>query len=435
MLTGQRAFEGEDVSDTLASILKSDPDWKALPAATPTTIRRVLRRCLEKDPRRRFHDIADVRLDLEEPRSVDAPAVLPSVASTAPARERAAWALAALSLVSLIGLASYVALKPVPGKEVTRFQMYPPQDTVLGSGPIGLFGASGATSGSISPDVHDGLRRHGSIRQDAVVDALPDSFDALPLTGSDGASLPFWSPDARSIAFFVGNQLKRIDAGGGTPRKICDVVGDIGRGGTWGSGGDILFSSGSSPRLYRVPAEGGTAVALAGHTEKDVAVEAFWPYFLPDGRTFLDWARNSATVPTRVRRLDCGRRRSTEAAGEREQRRLRSLRFPAVHERRRAAATTVRSSATRAQRRAVASRRTDRAKHRTRAGGFFGSTTGVLAFQPNSDLTTQFAWFDRKGNLLEKIGRPGSYNPCTFTDGKRLGGNRTSATATCGFST
>ena len=210
-----------------------------------------------------------------------------------------------------------------------------------------------------------------------------DSFDALPLTGSDGASLPFWSPDARSIAFFVGNQLKRIDAGGGTPRKICDIVGDIGRGGTWGSGGDILFSSGNSPRLYRVPAEGGTAVALAGHTEKDVAVEAFWPYFLPDGRTFL-LGQELGRRTHRVRRLDCGRRRSTEAAGEREQRRLRSLRFPAVHERRRAAATTVRSSATRAQRRAVASRRTDRAKHRTRAGGFFGVNhwrTGVPAEQ------------------------------------------------------
>ena len=142
---------------------KSDPDWNALPADNAATIRRVLRRCLEKDPRRRFHDIADVRLDLEEPRSVDAPAAMPSVASRAPARERAAWALAALSLVSLIGLASYVALKPAPGKEVTRFQMYPPQDTVLGSGPIGLFGASGATSGSISPDgTRLRIRRHGS---------------------------------------------------------------------------------------------------------------------------------------------------------------------------------------------------------------------------------------------------------------------------------
>ena len=422
MLTGKRAFEGSEVSDTLASILKDDPDWNALPAETPSTIRRVLRRCLEKDPRRRFHDIADVRLDLEEPRSVDAPAVLPSVASTAPARERAAWALAALSLVSLIGLASYVALKPAPGKEVTRFQMYPPQDTVLGSGPIGLFGTSGATSGSISPDgtrlVFVATDRSG--RTLLWMRSL-DSFDALPLTGSDGASLPFWSPDARSIAFFVGNQLKRIDAGGGTPRKICDIVGDIGRGGTWGSGGDILFSSGSSPRLYRVPAEGGTAVALAGHTEKDVAVEAFWPYFLPDGRTFLYWARNSGDGPTVYVA-------SIAAAGA--PRKLLASESNAAYDpsgfllfTRGGVLLRQRFDLPRLELSEEPLPVAERIARNTALGlaAFSVSTTGVLAFQPNSDLTTQFAWFDRKGNLLEKIGRPGSYRyPALSPDGKRL---------------
>jgi serine/threonine protein kinase/Tol biopolymer transport system component len=422
MLTGKRAFEGNEVSDTLASILKSDPEWKALPAATPVMMRRVLRRCLEKDPRRRFHDIADVRLELEDSVALE-PTSSPASASTRPARERAAWGVAALSLVSLIGFASYVALKPAPGKEVTRFQVYPPPDTVLGSGPIGLFGVSGATSGNISPDgtrlVFVATDRSGKT---LLWMRSLDSFNALPLTGSDRGALPFWSPDARSIAFFVGSQLKRIDAGGGTPRKICDIIGDVGRGGTWGSGGDILFSSGASPRLYRVPAEGGTAVPLAGHTEKNVAIEAFWPYFLPDGRTFLYWARNSGDGPTvyvaslatagAPRKLLVSESNAaydpsgfllfTRAGVLLRQRfdlpRLELGEDPPLPVAEQIARNTAVGLA-----------------------AFSVSTTGVLAFQPNSDLTTQFAWFDRKGNLLEKIGRPGSYRyPALSPDGKRL---------------
>ena len=289
--------------------------------------------------------------------------------------------------------------------------MYPPQDTVLGSGPIGLFGASGATSGSISPDgtrlVFVATNRSG--RTLLWMRSL-DSIDALPLTGSDGASLPFWSPDARSIAFFVGNQLKQIDAGGGTPRKICDVVGDVGRGGTWGSGGDILFSSGSSPRLYRVPAEGGTAVPLAGHTEKDVAVEAFWPYFLP-GR-----AAPSFTGPgTRATDPPCTSPSIATAGAPRKL--LASESNAACNPSgfllftRGGVLLRQRFDLPRLELSEEPLPVAERIARNTALGlaAFSVSTTGVLAFQPNSDLTTQFAWFDRKGNLLEKIGRPGSY--------------------------
>jgi serine/threonine protein kinase len=117
VLTGQRPFDGDDVSDTLANVLKREPDWSALPAETPSTVRRVLRRCLEKDPRRRIHDIADARLDLDEQGVSDAA----STVSPAPRllhAERVAWALLA---AVLSGVLAYSLFKPSPPSQVVRF--------------------------------------------------------------------------------------------------------------------------------------------------------------------------------------------------------------------------------------------------------------------------------------------------------------------------
>jgi serine/threonine protein kinase len=109
MLTAKRAFDGSEVSDTLATILKSDPDWTALPQETPSGIRRVLRRCLEKDPSRRFHDMADVRLEIEEPPALEIATVSPLKSRL---HARAAWTVAGVSLGLLGALAGYVMLKP-----------------------------------------------------------------------------------------------------------------------------------------------------------------------------------------------------------------------------------------------------------------------------------------------------------------------------------
>ena len=133
MLTGKRVFDGEEVSDSLASILKSDPDWGALPADIPPRIRRVLRRCLEKDRKLRYHDIADVRLDLAERGTTDAP-VSTLTRSKGTTLERVAWSLIVATLVGILG---YVARREVPPLRVTRFHVDPPPKTVLGS-PLAL---------------------------------------------------------------------------------------------------------------------------------------------------------------------------------------------------------------------------------------------------------------------------------------------------------
>src|SRR5262249_24984449 len=145
MLTGKRVFDGDEISDTLANVLKAEPDWNALPADTPASVRRVLRRCLEKDPKRRTHDIADAWIDLHE--------TDPAIASAPPPAkprfvnlERAVWAL----LVGLLaGVVAYSLLRQPPLSPVVRFQIDPPPDSVFGSSS----GMTDATSnGSISPD-------------------------------------------------------------------------------------------------------------------------------------------------------------------------------------------------------------------------------------------------------------------------------------------
>jgi len=409
MLSGQRAFEGSEVSDTLASILKSEPEWSALPAETPQPTRRLLRRCLEKEPRRRLHDIADVRLDLEEPMTQDAP---PLVAPPTSFRERAAWAVAALAVVSLVGFLAYGALKPPPGKEVTRFQVYAPSAARPEQVVRGSFGA-------VSPDGTRLVFVAGSRAGEPMLWMRAfDSFDALPVVGTEGASLPFWEPHGESIAFFVGNKLRRISTRGGPAQTICDV-GERSRGGTWGSGGDIVFSGGSDGRLYRVSADGGGPVALAAQAGH--GMEAFWPHFLPDGRTVLYWARNASEGPgvyaaaiterTAPKRLvNSGSGVAYDPSG--------FLLFT-----RGDALLRQRFDPTRLEVSGEARQVAERVARVASIGlaAFSVSNNGVLAFQTDFGVSTQFAWFDRSGQRLETVGAPGRYlYPALSPDGRHL---------------
>jgi Tol biopolymer transport system component len=416
MLSSRKAFDGSEVSDTLASILKSDPDWSAVPADTPPGIQRVLRRCLEKDPRRRFHDIADVRLELEEPPVQDAAAIVPAAPGAIRVRERAAWTLVAILLVLLAGLASYLWRKPLAITETTRFQVNPPTDAVFGS-PVRMFG--GAGNAVVSPDgtrlMFAATDRTGKTQ--LWIRAF-DSFDSLPLTGTDGALFPFWSPDSRWVAFFVSNKLMKVDTAGGSPQTICDLGAELRRGATWGSGGDILFSSGNPPRLYRVSEQGGAPVPLALQRDESVGAEAYWPYFLPDGRTFLYWAGNtsegpgvfvastSGSAPKRLVSSDTGAVYDPSGfllfarRGALLRQRFDTRRLDVIGETRTVA---------------------ERVATMGRPASFSVSTNGVLAYQPQGGQTSQFGWFDRTGRLLETIGTPGAYRtPDLSPDRSRL---------------
>ncbi|MGH6876585.1 MAG: protein kinase domain-containing protein, partial [Rhizomicrobium sp.] len=281
MLTGKMAFTGETVTDTLAAVIRAEPDWTLLPTTTPARVRVLLQRCLQKDAKQRLRDIGDARISLEEVLSGDPESMssAPAETSRAPAWRRALpWALfgaTAIALAAIIAVVKLAPAKPAPG-ELMRLEIPAPQskwDEVFALSPDGrelAFTAPGA----------DGVLR-------LWVRPL-NSRDAHELPGSQvsGSNPPFfWSSDSRSLVFDGGGKLEKIDVSGGPAQVLCDVPGIV-VGGSWNQSGAIIF--GQSPGvIMRVPASGGTATPLTTLNPSRAETQHALPWFLPDGKHFL----------------------------------------------------------------------------------------------------------------------------------------------------
>jgi eukaryotic-like serine/threonine-protein kinase len=269
MLTGRTTFAGETVSDTLAAVLKTDPDFALLPAETPPAIRRLLGRCLERDRRKRLHDIADARLELD---TIDEAA---SAAVATPAARRWPWLpWAALAAIPLAAAAGWLLHRPAKAPSLpVSFSVSSPTEGRLDNMLFGL-----------SPD---GRTLALTIRSEGpasvwVRDTASGSARELP--GTSRGSFAFWSADSRFVVILADDKLKRVDLAGGPAQTICDAPGF--RGGSWNAAGVILFGMTGSP-VMRVPASGGVPVPA---TTLDKAADArahVFPHFLPDGNRFL----------------------------------------------------------------------------------------------------------------------------------------------------
>ncbi|HEV3214743.1 MAG TPA: protein kinase [Vicinamibacterales bacterium] len=267
MLSGKRAFEGEDVSDTLANVLKTQPDWNALPATTPPAIRRLLGRSLEKDRKRRLADIADARLEIQEGLTKPAGDARQPVSA---AHGTFPWVLATAVLAVAVLVLGFVHFRETPLQPRTiRFQVPLPEKTM---GPVFELSPDGRT---LAITASEGGRRRLWLRP-------LDSLNAQALPGTDDASYPFWSPDSAFIGFFAQGKLKKIALAGGPPQTLCEAPN--GRGGAWNANGVILFS-GLGSGLSRVPAAGGIPAAVTKPANSG-AIHRF-PEFLPDGSRFL----------------------------------------------------------------------------------------------------------------------------------------------------
>ncbi len=276
MLAGKAAFDGETITDTLAAVVRAEPEWSQLPEKTPSSIRELLQRCLVKDPKQRLQAIGEARIVLEK--YLTNPSAAPAVVSESGRnRERALGVVAAVAVVAAVFFSVLYWNRTPEKMRVVRSYIKP-----MANSSFVLAGQTGAGF-ALSPD---GLRfAYVALNADGKLLLWVRSIDSLhaqPLAGTEGGGFPFWSPDSRFIGFFADGKLKKIEASGGPPLTLCDAP--LGRGGTWNAEGVILFTPGVTSPIYRVPAAGGETTQVT--TLKNEQSHR-WPYFLPDGRHFL----------------------------------------------------------------------------------------------------------------------------------------------------
>ena len=430
MLAGRPAFAGDHATDILASVLRTEPEWSVLPPETPTAVRRVLRRCLEKDPHRRLHDIADARIELDDALDGSSGAEAPPeptertegrARARARTRERIAWALAGVSLIGLVLALGRRLPTSAPAADARTYDaavVLPAGLRIWATEPSGRF--------ALSPDG----RRLALIGSDADGQTMLwvrplETAVAQRLAGTEGATFPFWSPDSRFVAFMAGGKLKKIDAGGGAVVTLCD--GTLPASGTWNREDVILFTPRASSPVYRVPAGGG-APEPATRLDAAAGDEQHWfPFFLPDGRHFLYFVVGSkARGVADPRAVYLGSLNPGEAA------RLlieggSNAKYANGH------VIFVRDGTLMAQRfdpdRLVLKGDAAPLVEQVQIAGlvttgvaaaFTVSETGVLAYQTGSTVLSQLAWLDREGRELAKIGEAADFADLALSpDGTR----------------
>ncbi len=414
MLTGRSLFAGDTVTDVIAAVVTKEPDLDALPPATPRAVRRLLSRCLRKDPRTRLPDIGAARIEIQDVRagSAEEPGATAAGSDATAAAEiqrlaRQRWAWAAAFLLAA-GLAGYLAA----GRFTETPEIRPAAHFVIEPPEGRRFIPWGAPAVS-----RDG--RQVAFATAGAEASMPGTLWTRPLEsvvsrelpGTEGAMLPFWSPDSRSLAFFTGNELRRISLDSGAVQKICGLPAGFTAGGDWADDGTILFSAGGmNARLYTVSASGGEAKPLTALDESGGEIAHWWPRLLPDGRHFLFQVR----------------------AKEPERQGLYVASLDEPHARRRLLPTLTRADYQAGQLLFVrdgtllaqpfdATRGSPTGEPSAVAsfvaawqevpdwGWFSAQGGGLLAFAEGVSRDSELVWFDRKGSRLGVVGNPASH--------------------------
>jgi len=407
MVTGRKLFDGEDVTEMMAAVVMKQPDLDEV----PDTLRRLLKKCLEKDPKKRLRDIGDVWELLDE----EPPA--PSVAASVPLEVKSGklpWIAAAVAAVAAVGL-GYVAYRHATEETRVLRLFVPPPDK-------GTY--NGVNVPAVSPD---GRRIAFAADMDGRRELWVRELDSLAprlLAGTDEARFPFWSPDSRTIGFFAGGKLKKIDVAGGPALVVCDA--GNGRGGTWNQNDVIVFAPNNSGSLLRVPAAGGAATPLTEVDQSASETGHRFPWFLPDGRHFLYTARSPSLDKTVVYagELDSKARHKVVVTNSNavyvswgyllflRERTLMAQPFDAGK------ALTTGDAFPIAENVDYVSGNSQ--------GQFSASQTGVLAYTSGSaGGNVQLTWFDRSGAMAGTVGKPGIFNwPAISPDGKTVAVDR-----------
>ncbi|MGD8500557.1 MAG: protein kinase [Phycisphaerales bacterium] len=279
MLTGKVPFEGETASDTLAGILDREPDWQALPQTTPANIQVMLRRCLEKDPRRRLRDIGDAGIEISETLTDSGSAG--SVSAAAPSERKPVglrrMRVLAVVCVSLGAVAATVITwnlkRPIP-RPSYRFPINLPQNQMLRESDPEI---------AVSPDGKRLVYVSGFGRTTQLILREFDQTEGRELPETNGATVPFFSPDGQWIGFQAGGKLKKLSLDGGRPIPLCDA--SLFVGGSWGQDDVIYFSPGITDGLWKISADGGTPERVTTPDEGELG--HWWPEVLPGGEAVL----------------------------------------------------------------------------------------------------------------------------------------------------
>jgi Tol biopolymer transport system component len=408
LFTGDRMFKGDDAADTLAQVLTKEPNLESV----PLQVRKLLTRCLEKNPKQRLRDIGEATFLLEEPRQPEAP--IPQ------RRHRSfvaifGWAVAVLALAAL----GYVGYRHYTEEvRVMKVSLLTPEKADLSS-PLYI--------PAVSPDgrhvafigIMDGQR--------ALWIRDLDGLNARLLPGTNDAVFPFWSPDSRWVGFFDGAKLKKIDITGGPALTLCDVT--QGAGGTWNKD-DVIVYARNIGGLFRVSASGGMPAALSELDRAGGEVDDRYPWFLPDGRRFLYVARNADPQKTRIY-ID-----SVDAQpGSRTRREVLAAASNAVY---------VNGYLLFARERTLMAQPFDAAKTRTTgdavpiaeqidyftnglSGRFSASQNGTLVYTSgvSGGAQSHLTWFDRGGKALGTVGAPADMQwPRISPDGATVAADR-----------
>ena len=285
MLSGKTAFQGETLSDTIAAVLERSPDWTLLPAATPTAVRKILERCLEKDPKQRLRDVGDARIELDQiVRTPLKESVAVERARRVPAMLAIAMTVVAAAVAATIGFAA-AGRNTTPGdRRVSRFNVDLPKDTGIGPGFNSLLAFSrDGTTLAITPFPGPLITRR--------IDGLESQ--TLEVTKSPGfRGAPLFSPNGSFIAFIEGNAIYsssrpflKASLAGGAPVKLAEY--DMFHGGAWSDDGWIYWTANYPGGIVRVRDSGGPVEPVTKLDVERGERSHRFAHLLPDGQALL----------------------------------------------------------------------------------------------------------------------------------------------------
>jgi len=418
MVTGKRAFEGKSQLSVASAILEKEPaPISTINPLTPATLDHAIRRCLAKDPEERWQTARDLALELKWVAESGSQAGVPARIARS-IRWRLGWAGVAIAFLALFGLALFFAgyiSHPTAQVRTIRTSINSPANAAF------TVSSSVAVAMAISPDGR--LLAYSAEGKNNIPQLWVRSLDSLesrPLSGTEQAFLPFWSPDSKWIAFFSTNgMLKKVEAFGGPVETVCAA--QEGRGGTWNQDGLIIFAPNIAQPLFQVAATGGSPVPITQLDASRQEITHRWPQFLPDGKHYLFFVRAEPSATG----LYVGK------LGSVERQKVLSISTNALYAPpgyllfgRGDALMAQPFDVGRMEIRGEPMAMPDDVSFVAAPNflNFSVSQTGLLVFSSGTvEVERQLAWYDRQGKLLSRLGSP-EYStwPQISPDGKKL---------------